>query len=649
MSPGPSPFSRLLSELQRRRVIRVAVGYLAGAFVLLQVADLVLPALRLPEWSFRLVLALTALGFPVALGIAWAFDITPEGVRRTGPGEPAPGDPAPGDPGQGANSAVGVRPAGAYLGLGVLVLLVAVGGYAWWSGPGGPGAADARDRSIAVLPFTSMAAEESNAYFASGVHEDILTELAMIRQLAVVSRTSVMGYAGTTRPIPEIGRELGVTHILEGSVRKSGQRVRVVAQLIDARSDEHVWAATYDRDVSDIFAVQSEVARAIAAAMEATLTPEEEARVAGARPVDPEAYDLLLRARAMRNQGVGATEEAVRLTRRAIELDSELADAWGWLAAFYQDYVNLGLGREWADSGVVAARKAVTLDPGLPRAHTALASNLQALGRTEAAEASLRRALELQPDDGPALNNLAILLTLTGRMREGLPLFYRLARANPTSAYPHLNLATYMGLMGLEERARLHGEAAVDLAGERVGRQIRDVSVPTYLGHLESAVAAGERMVAESPRDPALRIDLALALASAGRWAEARRHHDLVAELSPGFADPTYAATLVATGDAERGRAMARKLVADLALPDPRSLNLQDLFQLIQSCAVAGDTAEAFRWLERAREMGNPAVAWLQVQPELASLRDDARFRAHVEAAERERAAVLAAVEAAGY
>jgi adenylate cyclase len=219
----------LLSEMRRRRVFRVLAGYIALSFALLQLADLVYPVIGAPEWAFSATVALTVLGFVPAVALAWIYDITSDGVRRTPAAEQL-------------STAAAARP------------------------------------SLAVLPFRNLTSDAENEYFSDGVTEDIIARVSGIGALRVISRTSVMQYKGETADVPAIAHALRVTHILEGSVRRAGGRVRIVAQLIDARSDEHCWVETYDRDLKDIFAIQSDVANRIAQALEARLTPGAQAR-----------------------------------------------------------------------------------------------------------------------------------------------------------------------------------------------------------------------------------------------------------------------------------------------------------------------------------------------------------------------------------
>jgi TolB-like protein len=263
--------SGFFEELKRRKVYRVAVAYVVVAGGIIQLASATFPAWELPNWSLRLVIVLLLAGFPIALILAWAFDVTPEGIRTTPKIESA-------------------RPTHRRRNIAVLLAigLLVSGAAGFFLLP----RASARklDKSIAVLPFESFSEEKDNAFFADGIQDDILTNLAKISDLKVISRTSVMSYRGKTGNVREIGKALGVSTILEGSVRKSGNRVRVNVQLINATNDEHLWAEDYDRDLTDVFAIQTDLAQKIASELQAKLSPSEKAQLMRRPTENGEAY-----------------------------------------------------------------------------------------------------------------------------------------------------------------------------------------------------------------------------------------------------------------------------------------------------------------------------------------------------------------------
>src|SRR5438445_1157653 len=263
-------------EVKRRKVYRVAVAYVIAAGGIIQLASAAFPAWELPNWSLRLVIVLLLIGFPIALILAWAFDITSQGIKTT-PTTAAPGSHLRRN----------------------IIMLVATGIII--SAAAGffllPRAAARKiDKSIAVLPFENLSDDKENAYFADGIQDDVLTNLSKIGDLKVISRTSVMPYRGHTSNIREIAKTLGVSSVLEGSVRREGNRVRVNVQLINANNDEHLWANNYDRDLTDVFAIQTDLAREIAGALQAKLSPTEKAQMERKPTENGEAYLAFLQA-----------------------------------------------------------------------------------------------------------------------------------------------------------------------------------------------------------------------------------------------------------------------------------------------------------------------------------------------------------------
>src|SRR5882672_3913278 len=262
-------------ELQRRRVYRVAAAYVIAAGFIIQIGSAILPAWELPNWTFRLVVVLLLIGFPIALVLAWAFDVTAEGIQAT--------------PETAAETHLRRN---MIIRVAIGVIVSAAAGFFLLPRVSGRNV----DKSIAVLPFENLSDEKENAYFADGVQDDILTNLSKIGDLKVISRTSVMGYRGKAPNLREIGKTLGVATILEGSVRRSGNRVRVKVQLIDATTDEHLWANDYDRDLTDVFAIQTDLAQKIAGELQAKLSPTEKAQMESKPTQNSEAYLAFVRA-----------------------------------------------------------------------------------------------------------------------------------------------------------------------------------------------------------------------------------------------------------------------------------------------------------------------------------------------------------------
>lgn len=389
MSEPERDLRSFLSELKRRKVFQVAGVYAVVAFVLWQVADLAFEPLGLPPWAMTLVIALTLLGFPLALVLAWAFEVTPEGVRRAEAAVDALGDKGTGPGETAAQGTFSWTEPRALLTAGVAVLLVAGGFLAWRAFSESPqsetGAAlqpDAggvdttlatselpiapgTERSVAVLPFDHLGPDTAADYFTQGVHDAVITALASVGELSVTSRTSVMPYARSEQSIREIASELDVTHVVEGTVQPAGGEVRVTVQLVDGQTDRHLWADVFDRELTTdaLFEIQSEIAREVAGALEARLTRAERLQIERRPTGNLAAYDLYLQAQERRRRPVEVTPErayeVIDLLRRAVALDPEFALAHARLAqayeGFWDNYWEERGEDQWRDSIRVAA------------------------------------------------------------------------------------------------------------------------------------------------------------------------------------------------------------------------------------------------------------------------------------------------------
>jgi TolB-like protein/Tfp pilus assembly protein PilF len=318
-------------ELRRRNVYKVAVAYVVVAWLLIQAASILFPTFDAPSWVMKVFVALVAAGFPIALVVAWAFELTPEGIKRSD--EVAPEASIAQKTGRKLMAGVA---AVALLAVGLLLFQIFSAKPDALKAGGALSTVDtpADDKSIAVLPFDNFNRDPQDAYFADGIQDEILTRLAKIDDLKVISRTSTQRYKSSPENLPEIAKQLGVAHVIEGSVQKAGDQVRVTVQLIRAATDSHVWAETYDRKLTDIFAVQSDIAENIARALRTRLSGREKQAVSERPTENPEAYDAYLRGLALWNKLTTSPEdlsETVRHFTRATELDPKFAVAWASL------------------------------------------------------------------------------------------------------------------------------------------------------------------------------------------------------------------------------------------------------------------------------------------------------------------------------
>ncbi|HSM37120.1 MAG TPA: tetratricopeptide repeat protein [Longimicrobiales bacterium] len=434
----------LFEELRRRNVVRVGVAYLVVGWVLLQIVDIVAEPLGLPGWLPTVVIVLLGVGFPIALLLAWAFELTPEGLKRT---EDV-------DPTQSITPATGRKLN--YVTAAALVL--ALGYIGWDAFRGSPARLDPNaERSIAVLPFTDMSPTGDHAWFGDGVADAVLHDLAQSGDLKVISRSSSFTFREGT-DIRTVAQTLGVRFVLEGSVTRAEDRVRVIAQLIDAATDSHVWARTFDRDLDDIFAVQSEIATEIADALSVSI---------GGDPLEGRsnptlgAYDLILRARAAQvDRTETGIQNSVELLEEAVRADPRSADALGELAMarllpLYWSAATLSPARydEFREQADSAARAALALDPANVQALLAKANLGMLSFEYEQAEALFLRALEVAPGSAEVLNWYGDLLQHWGRWDEALVMERRAVELDPLMPANHMNLGNVYDEMGNRDAA----------------------------------------------------------------------------------------------------------------------------------------------------------------------------------------------------
>jgi TolB-like protein/Tfp pilus assembly protein PilF len=459
------------AELKRRNVYKVAIAYAVVAWLLMQVASQIFPFFEIPNWAVRLVVLLLIIGFPVALILAWAFELTPEGVKRT----------------EDVDLSKSIRrKTGRKLDffiIAVLLLVISILLFQRLHPNASPAGSSALDKSIAVLPFENVSEDKAFAFFADGVQDEILTDLAKIADLKVISRTSVMQYKNvSTRNLPEIAQALKVAHVLEGSVQRSGNRVRVSAQLIDARNDTHVWVEKYDRELADVFGIQSEIAQKIADQLQAKLSSTEKNAISERPTSDIAAYDLYLQAKEL----------------------------------IYEGFINVSRERENDFKAVQLLDQAVARDPRFLLAYCLLAlahddiyfSNYeQTETRLALAESSVRAAVQLQSESGET--HLAQAIHFYWGYR-----YYDRARAELAKAQRTLpNNAQIFEFLGLIDRREGRWDEAVQNLERSVDLDPRNANTLFSLGqtyfHLrryEDAIATANRELTLKPRSAFLRL-----------------------------------------------------------------------------------------------------------------------------------------------
>ncbi len=662
-------------ELKRRKVYRVAVAYVIAAGGIIQLASAVFPAWELPDWSLRLVIVLLLVGFPIALILAWAFDVTPTGIQAT-PALPIAG---------GATSSHRKRNV---LLLGAVGLAVAiVAGFFLLPHV----AAKKVDKSIAVLPFENFSQDKDNTFFADGIQDDILTNLSKIGDLKVISRTSVMGYRGKEKNVRKIGKELGVSAILEGSVRREGNRVRVNVQLINAENDQHIWAEDYDRELTDVFAIQTDLAQKIAHELQAQLSPSEEEEMTRKPTENGEAYlafveahnlQMSLEDREKLNQAVQLYERAIQLDPKFVLAIANLSILHSWIYhSFEQIEPERDLAKKYAD-------RALELAPESPEAHLARGYSLYYGARDY--EGALREFAIAQrglPNDAGVYLVIGAIQRRQGKWAESTANLEKAVSLNPHDTWPLQNLYFNYQMQRKFEAARRVIDRALainpksttfwGLKAQLAIAENGDLSVAEKgLAEFEKARAAGELKDLEPATVAEIMLAKANTLALREKYPEAlaalrqipaeartgEQPHlnevDLLEGLiyeKLGQPDAAHAAFLKAKeeaeealrkapNDAERHAALGRMLAylgeKDAAIAEAKKATelvpeSVDAFSgpkmkeaLAEVYAVTGENAKAIELLdELLSQPSDVTVAGLKVDPAMDRLRDDPEFQ----------------------
>ena len=569
------------NELKLRNVFKVTIAYIVMAWLVMQVADVILNNVEAPGWVFHVILLLLGIGFLFAMFFAWAFELTPEGLKLEHEV----------DRSQSIPSQTGRKLDFIIIGaMGVAILYFALTHD--WNGkqePVSPG----EITSIVVLPLDNLMNDPQQDYFVAGMHDALITELSKIQALKVISRTSAMHYRDTKKTVPEIALELDVDAIVEGSVLRVENTVRVTAQLIEASSDRHLWADSFDRELSDILALHSNLARAIVDEIKVAVTPEEESRLASSRSVNPEVYELFLKGHYLchSNWTLEEMANAIRYLQQAIERDSGYAPAYAELASCYTDasFLEYLSPLEVYAKAKAAATRAVEIDDRLAEAHTALGSvSYQLDWNFLAAEKAFKRALELNPNSSRTLVYYAWMLGETGRFEEAMVLAQRAQKLDPLSAPANVAVAEIHYLS-----------------------RNYDAAIKEYSKNLEL-----------TPNDPTVYYFLAWPYEQQGMYEKAITLHEKALALSEGA--PAFLAALGHTYALAGKQGKALKILEqlqDLDAPIPASP-----FHIALVHVGLGNNDSAFKWLEEAFKERALQLIYLKVGPKFDLLRSDPRF-----------------------
>jgi len=569
------------SELKRRNVYKVAVAYAVVGWLVMQVTSTVVPALHLPDAITTAVVMLTLLGFPIALVLAWAFELTPEGIKRT--------EDLDRSARKTATNRIWIYVA--VIGAALSVGLFFVGRYTARNTTFEHDASPARteattaiaQKSIAVLPLLNESGDPKDEYFSDGLSEELIAALAQIRELKVIGRSSSFRFKDRKEEPKTIGEKLGVTTLLEGTVRKQGERVRIVAELINAADGIELWTRTFDRELKDIFAVQQEIAEAVASSLKVTLLGSDE--LSSATPKNTEAHNAYLQGHYYfhrRNledyrRAFGYYDEAIRLDPDYALAYAERSEAWTLVGDL------TGEGKTAWPKARSDAEKAVAIAPGLAEAHAALGwVRFFTEWKFTEGLSELTRARELAPANPTANDLLARVIVYLGKLDEAEKQARQAVELDPLATSPHNNLARILWYEGKLDEADAVARKGAELQPTAASSRRWQVLVAIRRGDSESALREAQAEPDESYR----RFELALAQ--------------------------------YARGDQK---------AADAALADLMANNRGLDYQVAQVYAVRGDKEKAFEWLQIALDNHDTGMLALLVEPLLKSLRDDPRYK----------------------
>jgi TolB-like protein/Tfp pilus assembly protein PilF len=437
-----------LTELKRRKVYRVAVAYAIVAWLLIQAASILFPTFEAPPWVMKVFVTAVILGFPVALILAWAFEMTPGGIRREE--EVAPRESKA--PKTGSKWTAIIVTAGVLAAALLVFQFTRTRSSATATAPKQTAPTGTTDKSVAVLPFENLSSDKENAFFAQGIQDEIITTLSRISGLRVISRTSTANYKSAPENLPEIARQLRVSNVLEGSVQKAGDRVHINVQLIQADNDAHLWAQSYDRQLTDIFGVEAEVAKSIADSLQTTLSPQEKARVETKPTTNADAYVLYLRGRDYQTRPDNLLQDfrsAINLYDQAIKLDPKFALAHARLSATASNVYHFYEPTEtWKQKAHAEALESLRLQPNLGEGHLALGLyHYYMESDYEAALRELGLAAAALPNDGDVGLYTAAVERRRGKWTQALAAYQRAEQVDPRNSVMLYDSAqTYFGL-----------------------------------------------------------------------------------------------------------------------------------------------------------------------------------------------------------
>jgi adenylate cyclase len=589
LAQNDDPMEKFFREVMRRNVVKVAVVYLIAGWLTMQVADVMFPALNLPEWITSAIAALLLIGFPFALIFAWAFEMTPEGIKKES--EIDRSESITSQTGKKLNTSI------------IIILSIALGFMLidrFVLQPEGaeetPEAVVADIKpSIAVLPFVNMSGDKDNEYFSDGLSEELLNLLAKIPALHVAGRTSSFQFKGTNQDLRLIGEQLNVANVLEGSVRRSGAQLRITAQLINADTGYHLWSETYDRELTDVFAIQDEIASNVVSALRLKLLGDE-LPIASHGTDNIEAYNLYLRAMYLADRTTEADFlNAMEALKRAVEIDPNYAHAYALMAKTYQllvsGFVSGGLenGFEEGFEQVHAyADKALELDPDLPAALFAKASAVWAGDlNVELSAEYYAKGLQLDPNNTQGSGWLSFLRLSQGRHAEAIELAEQSLTLDPLSVSALRSLGDTYRIAGLSDKAKETYNRALELQPDTARVNGRLARMALARGDFETAAV-------HIGREPV-------------QWVQ-----DMFA--------------IMLNSKGENSEALQAAVLAY-----QQAYGMGNSYQLAEIYGFVGDLDNTFKWLQTGIDVRDPGMPWMTTSELLISAHDDPRWASMLE------------------
>jgi serine/threonine protein kinase/tetratricopeptide (TPR) repeat protein len=486
-------------------------------------------------------------------------------------------------------------------------------------------------KSIAVLPFRNMSDSKEDEYFSDGITEDIITQLSNIGELKVISRTSAMQYKNTGKNLREIARELNVVTVLEGSVRRAGNQVRIVAQLIDATNDEHLWAQTYDKEMTQIFAIQSDVAQQIASALKAKLSPAAKEKLNKKPTENLDAYAYYLKGRDYYYRYTTRdNDNAIELFKKALQLDPKFALAYAGLGdAYGQRGSSIGWSTDWSDSAIAASEKAISLDPNRAEGYKALGLAYSCKGWIRKSREAYEKALEINPNYGPALGNMGYNSATLGRLDEALTWQKRSVAADPMLAIHYDGTGSVYAALGDDAKALEWFNKALAIEPDLTWTFLDLGWMRLKRGEYEQAVNWARKVLAVQPEDAVGLELIGLAELLRGNLAEAGKYFEKGIAVDSSYGPNTQLGCLYwKTGRKDQARKpLARSLRGDNYQLDRGSEDPGVRYNLARVNAIQGNTTESLAWLQKAIDGGWRDYLWTEIDPSLENIRGDDRFK----------------------